>query len=85
MLAVGTLHILSMLGMLVVLFFFRLSWGLQLITLAIFFVPILTHNWIRNTLRWVVSGKGADALSTSDFPLPDPEIKDPLSLPLDSR
>lgn len=83
MLAVGTLHILSMLGMLVALFFFRLSGGQQVITLAIFLVPLLTHTWIRNTLRWIVSGKGAEALSASDFPLPDPEPNDPLTLPLD--
>lgn len=81
MLALGTLHILSMLGMLVTLFFFRLSFGLQIMVLAIFLGPILTHTWIRNTLRWVISGKGADALSASDFPLTDPEIKDPAHHP----
>jgi 4-hydroxybenzoate polyprenyltransferase len=88
MLAVGTLHLLSLLGMLAALFLFRLPWWLQIIVMAIFFVPILIDTWIRNALRWAISGKGLETLSASDFPSPgpgrtkpDPDIKEAASIP----
>jgi 4-hydroxybenzoate polyprenyltransferase len=89
MLAVGTLHLLSLLAMLAALFLFRLPWWLQIIVIAVFFIPILIDNWIRNILRWAISGKGLEALGASDFPIPgssriQPELNEATSRPLEA-
>lgn len=73
MLAVGTLHLLALFGVLVALFAFRLPGWLQLIVLPLFLTPLLTHAWIRNTLLWAWRSRGAGPIAAASFPTPDPE------------
>ena len=73
MLAVGVLHLLASFGALVALFAFRLPWWLQIVVLSMFLFPLLTHSWIRNTLKWAWRSKGQGAIAESNFPTPDPD------------
>lgn len=73
MLAIGTLHLLALFGVLVALFTFRLPGWLQMVVLPLFLTPLLTHTWVRNTLKWAWRSGGAGPIAASNFPTPDPE------------
>jgi 4-hydroxybenzoate polyprenyltransferase len=54
MLAAGMAHLLLTLSSLIVLFALYMDRGLLIIVLATYTVPLLTHSWLYDTLRWGV-------------------------------
>lgn len=52
MIAAGMLHLLVSLSSLVVLFALYLDRGLLVVVLAVYIVPLLTHSWLYDALRW---------------------------------